>query len=419
MVFEVLLVLVLIFFSGVLSCGETSLTAASRARLYKKAADGRKNAQRAMNVMERKDKIISVLLLSNNALNILATSVATVAFVKLMGDGNGVVFSTISMTILLFLLGEFVPKVFALHKADTVILYLSPLMQLLSKLLYPMIKIMEEAVVNSILRLLSINVKAPLPTRDQDDLKNSIELHEKDGFLVKEDKNMLASIFDLEKVQVEEVMIHRKSMHAVGVHWTKEEILDHIKEHGHSYFPVWRDDPQNIVGFLESKSLINHKENTIDLPSMIRKPQFIPASRTLSKQLAYFKRGEIPHIRLVVDEYGSILGMITLQDIMEEIVGRLPLDSEKQRIIRDRKKGWLVDGDTTLRDVRRITDLNISSKNANTIAGFIMDKLGSIPEAGQHFVFNSIKFQILEKKKNQITRIRIAESASPPASSKT
>ena len=403
MLIEILFILVLVSLSGLLSCGETSLTAANRARIHRKVSEGQRNAKRAMDVIEEKDKVMPVLLLGNNALNILATSLATLVFVELMGSGSGVVFATVVMTLALFVLGELIPKMFALHRADWVILHLSLPMQVLGKILSPLIRIVEGAVVHNMLKMLGINSRI-LP-RDQEDLKDSIELHERDGFLVRENKNMLTSICDLEKVNVEDVMLHRKSMHTVSIEWPWEQILEYIKNHRHNYFPVWKGEPENIVGVLDTKSMLGLRDSSA-LQSMIRKPLFVPASRPVNRQLKFFK--EEPHMALVVDEYGTIMGMVTPQDIMGEIVGRLPFDSEGQKIVRDRKNAWLVDGNTTLRDLRRTIDVKLDSRTANTVAGFIMDKVGSIPQEGQSFVFDSTKFEILEKKKNQITKVRLS-----------
>jgi Mg2+/Co2+ transporter CorB len=252
------------------------------------------------------------------------------------------------------------------------------------------------------------------PQTAQEELRGAIDLHLKEGAVVKNDHDMLGGILDLSQLEVFDVMVHRTKMTSVDVAMRQEEIIREVLGSGHSRVPVWTDRPDNIIGTLHVKdlfaSLIEHEGDAgkIDIEGMVKPPWFVPDTRTLSDQLAAFLRRK-NHFALVVDEYGEVMGLVTLEDVLEEIVGDISdeHDPERPRIRKQKDGSVLIDGAVPIRDVNRTLDWHLPDGEVTTVAGLVIHEARMIPETGQAFTFHGFRFEVLRKRRHQITTLRV------------
>jgi Mg2+/Co2+ transporter CorB len=248
-----------------------------------------------------------------------------------------------------------------------------------------------------------------------EEIRGSVELHHREGNVEREHRDMIGGILDLRELQVGDVMLHRTSMDAYDVELPKRELLDSLIASPHSRVPLWKDQPENIVGILSTKhlaqALVDHRGDleAIDIAGLAAPPWYVPDTTSLEEQLASFREHK-SHFALVVDEYGALQGLVTLEDILEEIFGRLP-DEHTPQVrpdVRRRPDGsYLVDGTVTVRDLNRELDWNLPEDDATTIAGLVISQSGTIPDAGQRFAFFGYTFEIMRRHRNQITAVRV------------
>ncbi len=397
------------FFSG----SETALTAASRARLHHLERKGNHRARLVNRLIERRERLIGAILLGNNAVNIFASALATGVLVGIVGEA-GIAYATIGMTMLVLVFAEVLPKTFALNNPDRVALAVAPLMRVLVVILSP-VTMAVQAVVGVMLHVLGGRAEdgkgldAPY-----EELRGAIDLHSREGAVVKHERDMLGGILDLAEVEVHEIMVHRKSMVTIDADEPPSRIVDQAIMHPFTRFPLWRGEPDNIVGVLHTKDLMREIRghgadlDGIDFTSIASEPWFIPETTTLRRQLQEFRRRRA-HFALVVDEYGALMGMVTLEDILEEIVGDIADEHDivltGVKLARD--GSYTVNGTVTIRDLNRQFEWNLPDEEAATIAGLLIHESQSIPEVGNAFVFHGIKFEVLARQRNQITSLRL------------
>lgn len=401
------LVLVSAFFSG----SETALTASSRARIHKLKTEGNKRARMVGRLLKNKDRLIGTLLLGNNAVNILASALATSFAITYFGD-NGVLYSTLLMTAIVLVFAEVLPKTYAFHNSERVALRSAPIMVFLVKVLYPITGFVQ-AMVDLFLKFFGLE-KSEEVMSDADELRGAIELSHHEGGVKKRDKDMLGSILDLAETEVKNIMIHRKNMNIIDADLPIGEIVNQVMDSAHTRIPIFKDKSENIVGILHAKDLLKEikaqdgKADNIDILQIAAKPWFVPETNTLSNQLLQFRQKR-SHLAMVVDEYGDIVGLVTLEDVLEEIVGQIydEHDVHFQGIKKLKDGSYKFEGDVPIRDINRQLDWNIPDKDASTIAGFLINKAEKIPDAGQSFEFDGFVFKILRKKKNQITSLKV------------
>ena len=405
----VALLVVSAFFSG----SETALTAASRTRLHHLEREGNRRARLVNRLALRKERLIGSILLGNNAVNIFASALATSVLIRLAGDA-GVAYATIGMTALVLVFAEVLPKTYALSNADRVALAVAPLMRVVVLVLSP-ITATVQAIVSVILRIIGVRATTGRQLiSPQEELRGAIDLHSREGAVVKHERDMLGGILDLADVEVHEVMVHRKSMVTIDADERPSRIVDQVIARPYTRFPLWRGEPDNIVGVLHAKDMLRavrtHRANLdgLDVAAIALEPWFIPETTTLRRQLQEFRRRRV-HFALVVDEYGALMGMITLEDILEEIVGEI---TDEHDIVLTGVKAsadgsFVVGGTVTIRDLNREFEWNLPDEEATTIAGLIIHETQQIPEVGQTFVFYGVKFEVLARQRNQITSLRV------------
>jgi Mg2+/Co2+ transporter CorB len=409
-------ILVLLCLSAFFSGSETALTAASRPLMHQLEQTGDKRAGLVNRLHQRSDRLIGTILLGNNLVNILASALATSMLITLFGEA-GVVYATVAMTLLVLIFAEILPKTYAFRNANKMALGLAPTISILVKTLSPLTHAMQ-VVVQVTLRLFgakSETTEGMGPSAEE--LRGAIDLHTGENGSVKQERAMLRSILDLTEVDVGEIMTHRKNVTMVDADEPAEKVVKQVLASPYTRLPLWRGEPDNIVGVIHAKALLRavrggeKKLDGIDVVKLAGRPWFVPESTSLLDQLqAFRKRRE--HFALVVDEYGTLMGIVTLEDILEEIVGDIAdeHDIPVPGVVRQPDGSYVVQGTVTIRDLNRRFEWGLPDEEAATVAGLILHEARRIPDVGQAFNFHGLRFEILRRHRHQITAIRI----SPP-----
>ncbi|WP_138378744.1 HlyC/CorC family transporter [Luteithermobacter gelatinilyticus] len=413
LIFSALSILFLILLSGFFSGSETSLTAASRANIHKLAKEGHHRAALVERLKDDAESLIGAILLGNNLVNILASALATSLFIQFFGE-VGVVYATAAMTILVLVFAEVLPKTYAITNADKMALAVSPLIRMVVVVFSPVVKTVQ-IIVRGTLKLFGVDTRGQQRVLSpQDEIRGAISLQAHEGGLVKEHKDMLSSILDLEEVLLEDVMVHRKNVEMINADDSMEDILQQIVDSTHTRLPLWKDNPDNVIGVIHAKDVLraikakNGDLSRLTLEEITQDPWFVPETTSLQEQLGAFLDRKT-HFALVVDEYGALMGITTLEDILEEIVGEISDEYDiHQTGVRVLKNGTVIaEGTTAIRDLNRQFNWTLSDEEATTIAGFVIALAEAIPLPGQSFHKNGFTFEVLKRRRNQITSIRI------------
>lgn len=414
-------ILLLLILSGLFSGSETALTAASRHRMYALAKQGDRRARMVLALHSRNERLIGGILLGNNLVNITASALATGFLLKVFGEA-GVAYATLIITVLVVVFAEILPKTWALNNADRMSLAVAPAVRVLVFVLGPITHTIY-LVVRATLRSFGIELGAELGRAEaEEELRGAIDLHESEEPETRHERLMMRSILDLDEVEVGEIMTHRRTVSTIDLGDKPEEIVDQVLASQFTRIPVYRDDPDNVVGILHTKELLRELRrlegdvSKIDFSKLPSEPWFIPDTTSLLDQLQAF-RSRREHFAVVVDEYGSLMGIVTLEDILEEIVGEIEDEHDMPvRGVRPQPDGtFIVDGTVTIRDLNREFDWNLPDEEASTIAGLVLHEARLIPEKGQVFVFYGFRFEILRRVRNQIASLRLT----PPSASET
>lgn len=412
MLLTVIAILFLIVLSACFSGSETALTAASRPLMHQLEQTGDHRAGIVNRLRRRTDRLIGAILLGNNLVNILASALATSVLIAAFGEA-GVVYATIGMTVLVLVFAEILPKTYAFSHANDVALRIAPAVLFVVRLLSPLTHAIQ-SVVNGALRLVGTDPEAEQgfgPSAEE--LRGAIELHSGEG-QVDQERAMLRSILDLTEVEVGEIMVHRKNVTMVDADSTAEAIVAQVLGSPYTRIPLWRGNSDNIVGVIHAKALlraVRSREGNVggvDVVALAAKPWFVPESTTLLDQLQAFRRRR-EHFALVVDEYGTFMGVVTLEDILEEIVGDIldEHDIPAPGVVRQADGSYVVQGSVTIRDLNRRFEWNLPDEDAATIAGLVLHEARRIPEVGQAFMFFGMRFEVLRRHRHQVTSIRI------------
>jgi len=410
-----LAIVVCLLVSAFFSISETAITAVSRARIYHLIMDGDKRAQAVGNLRKKKERLIGGIMLGNTMVNILGSALATALAIQVWGEDHGVLYATIIMTTLIVIFAEVLPKTYAIQNAESTALHLASPLSFVLKILHPL-NVALQFIIRNLLKLFGVDITRSNSLFSASDvIRGTIELHHHEGRVVKQDRDMLGSILDMREVAVSEIMAHRMNMETIDANLPANDIISQAVGSIHSRIPFWHDEPDNIIGVLHVKTLIKAlRENGGKLDNqhirrLLVRPWFIPETTTINSQLHAF-RAQRQHLALVIDEYGVLQGLVTLEDIIEEIVGRI--DDEHDRhitsdIVPIGKDSYMVNGGMTIRDLNREQGWNLPDDEAATIAGLVIHEAQFIPEIGEQFEFHNMRFAILDKKGNQITRLKI------------
>jgi Mg2+/Co2+ transporter CorB len=414
-------IFVLLGCSGFFSGSETALTAASRGKLRAMADRGDKGAQQALDLKEDDERLIGGILLGNNLANILATSLATAVFTKVFG-ANGVAVATLVMTALVLIFAEVLPKTYAITNPETTSTRAAGLVRIVITVMSPLVAAVR-AIVRAVLRLFGLRIDAGanmLSVREE--IEGALRIGHSEGAVEKEHRDRLLGALDLNMRTVEEIMLHRSKIEMIDADQPAEAILSQCLESPHTRLPIYRSDRENIIGVIHAKDLSRAMDKLIRGPDasakdletfqvmdVAMKPYFVPETTTLDEQMKEFLRRRT-HFALVVDEYGDLQGLLTLEDILEEIVGEITdeFDPAAEHPVRAMEDGnFLVDGAMTIRDLNRATDWTLPDEEANTVAGLVIHEAQMIPTVGQCFSFHGFRFEVSARKDNRLTKLKI------------
>jgi Mg2+/Co2+ transporter CorB len=397
------------FFAG----SETALTAVSRGKMLRLEQNGSRAARNVNKLANDRERMIGALLLGNTFINILASALATAIFEPRLGE-HAVVIVTAFMTVFVLVFAEVMPKTLAIARTDRVALAVAGPVRLFILLLGPVIGTVQ-FLVWRMLNVFGLREDTEPVLTAQEEIRGAIDLHHQEGTVEREHRDMLGGILDLSELRIADVIVHRRNMDILDGGASSEEIVARVLSSPHTRFPIWRGDPENIVGVLHAKDLLRdlmQRKGSLegfDAMALASEPWFVPDATTLQEQLAAF-RVRREHFALVVDEYGVLQGLVTLEDILEEIFGDIadePAGLVPDGIRPQPDGSYNVDGWTPLRDLNRELDWNLPDEEANTIAGLVIHEARIIPDVGQAFSFHGYKFEILRRQRNQITALRI------------
>ncbi len=416
-------IIVLLFLSGFFSGSETALTAASRGKLRSNADKGSKSALRALEITNDNERLIGSVLLGNNVVNILATSLATALLTTIFGQ-NGVAVATLVMTLLVLIFAEVLPKTYAITNPEKVASLVSLPISWVVVVFAPVVTAVR-FLVNGVLRVFGVQTDPDsqiLAVREE--IVGALQLGHSEGFVEKEDRDRILGALDLNERTVEEIMLHRSGIEMIDADLPPAEVLKQCLDSNHTRLPLYRDSPENIVGILHAMDLLRamHKMmadgvmtaeelDSFDILSVAMEPYFVPETATLDDQMRQFLRRHT-HYALVVDEYGTLEGLITLEDILEEIVGEIAdeFDLDESGGPEQTSDGaYLIDGAMTIRDLNRAHDWNLPDEEANTVAGLVIHEAQMIPVEGQVFSFHGFRFEVITKEENRLAQLKVRQ----------
>jgi Mg2+/Co2+ transporter CorB len=407
----VALIIVSAFFSG----SETGLTTASRARLNEMEKRGSRRAAAVLKLTANPERLIGALLLGNTLANVMASALATEALAKL-SSGYGALIVSAGLTVIILIFAEVMPKTYAIAYPDRVALAVAPIIRLIAAILGPVVMVVEY-IVKKTLMLFGVdtsNVESILSAHDE--LRGAIDLHHKEGTFIKKDRDMLGGILDLKDLEVADIMVHRTKMTTIDGSEPISSIIQQVFKSGNTRLPVWQDNPDNIVGILHAKNLFaaiqenDGDSHKVKLEDILSPAWFVPDTRPLTDQLNAFLRRKT-HFAIVVDEYGEVQGLITLEDIIEEIVGDIKdeFDAVTTGVRKQHDGSYNIEGTVPLRDLNRSFDWNLPDEEVTTVAGLVIHEARMIPEAGQVFTFHGFRFEVLKKRKQQLSLINVTK----------
>jgi len=418
--YAVLPIILLLAVSAVFSAAETALTAVSRGRMHQLEQDGSTAARRVGRLVAERERLLGAVLLGSTLVNILTVSLTTALLDQHLETGPTILITTLLMTMVMLVFVQILPKTLAIARTDAVALGLALPFRGVVKLLAP---------VTGAVQWLAWRLLSPLGVRRDDpeeaadaahdEIRGAVALHAQEGNVEREHRDMIGGILDLRELTLADVMIHRRQMIALDIEQPAAQIVADVIESEHTRIPFWRGEPDNIIGILNAKYLaqavVEHRGNldALDIERLLTPPWFVPETTTLEEQLEAFRERRA-RLAMVVDEYGSLQGLATVEDILAEIFGEMPDEHDDARPdVRPRPDGsFLVDGTVAVRDLNREHEWSLPDDDATTIAGLVIQESGTIPDAGQRFAFFGFTFEIMRRQRNQITALKIT----PPPS---
>ena len=406
-------VFVLLLLSAFFAGSETALTASSRASMARLEKQGNKRAAIVNRLLEQRERLLGALLFGNNAVNIAASALATGVLLTWFGHA-GVLYATVVMTIVVVVFSEVLPKTAAFNAPDRIALGVARPMYWFVKLFGPVLMAIE-ALVRWLLKQIGMTVGEDQEVLSgREELRGAVELLHSEGGVETLDRDMFGGVLDLRELVVSDVMIHRTNMITLNADDKPEDLVNTVIASPVTRLPLWRGNPENIVGILHVKDLlralhaVDGDASKVDIAALLSPPWFVPETRPVSEQLKAFRRRKT-QLALVVDEYGEVEGLVTLEDILEEIVGDITDEHDVAMPgVRRQPDGSVnADGAVTIRDLNRVMDWHLPDQEATTIAGLVIHEARSIPEVGQSFTFHGFRFRVLRRERNRITALRI------------
>lgn len=399
--------------SAFFAAAETAFTAASRARMLSLEENGDSRARKVNRLLSQRERFIGAMLIGYNIVAVGASSFMTSVLVGIFGTG-GVVYATIVMSVLVIIFAEVLPKTLAINSPDKMSLLIARPVAWTVSLFGPVTHVVER-LVRLMLRPFGVRIGENTPILSaSEELRGQVNLLHKEGGVAKVERDMLGGLLDLEDLTVSEVMVHRTKMRTINADLSSEEIVREVLSSPYTRMPLWRESQENIVGVLHAKDLLRALDavggdaSKLTVEAIALESWFVPDTTSLRDQLKAFLAKKT-HFALVVDEYGEVMGLVTLEDILEEIVGDIKDEHDLSvQGVRPQPNGSVnVDGSVPIRDLNRAMDWNLPDEEATTIAGLVIHEAQTIPDTGQIFTFHGCRFQVLRKSRNRITALRI------------
>ncbi|MDA9163423.1 HlyC/CorC family transporter [Rickettsiaceae bacterium] len=411
MVFIVVSIIVcLLGIAALISATETAITATSPGLIQKLKSEGDRRAAVLLGFLKIKEKVISTLLIGNSIANTLCTTLATGLFIEMLGDDMGTLVSSVVMSFVIIVFSEVIPKAIAVVQSEKIAMRATSTLRIFMIILQP-INILLSYIVKGFCFVFRIDLSQKVSAEDE--VRGVIEHHMHEGNVVKDDRDMLGGILDIRNLSIADIMVHRSNMLAINIDMPTDKIVKTILESPHTRVPFWETTHDNIIGILHIKDLLSkvhqQKGNTdVDLRALLIEPVFVPDNSLVIQQLQMFREGQT-HLACVVDEYGDLQGIITLEDILEEIVGQIydEHDSGKNKITKMSDVEYIIDGSLPIRDLNRELNWQIPESDATTIAGFMINKMEKIPNRGEYLIDNNLKMVVTKKSENRIKTIKI------------
>jgi len=412
----VLIVLACILLSAFFAGSETALTAASRARMHALEKAGDKRAATVNRLLQSRDRLIGAMLLGNTLVNIGSSAFTTAMMVGLFGEA-GAIYATFLMTVLLLVFAEVMPKTVAVNFPDRMSLIVAPGVAFFVAIFVPLL-LAVEGIVRLFLRLFGLRIgEHQSMLSGHEELKSAVDLLHKEGGVARSDRDMFGGLLDLRELTVADVMVHRTKMRIINADLPPMELVREVLASPYTRLPLWRDKPDDIVGIVHAKDLLRALDaaggdaQKIQVDAIAFDAWFVPDTTTLQDQLQAFLKRKT-HFAIVVDEYGEVMGLITLEDILEEIVGDIKDEHDVAvQGLRVQADGSVtVDGSVPIRDFNRVMGWELPDEEATTVAGLVIHEARAIPEAGQVFTFHRARFEVLRKTRNRITLLKITPS---------
>ena len=410
---EIISIAVLIIFAGLISCFETAITASSRAKIHRLETEGDKRAKRLEYLLKNREKVVSVMLLANNAISIIASALTTKFLLDIFGE-IGVLYSTVFLTIAVIIFGEILPKTIALQSPEKCALLFCGVIEFLYKIFAPIVAIIQK-IIDSAIGIFQSKKITKTNESELEEIRDTVDLKAKEGAIFKYDKDLLDGVLDLSDTEISEIMVHRKEIESIDRDLKIAEILKKAINIGYTRIPIWQGNKENIISILNVRKLLKalyfYKGDIekFNLDSVLTPPFFSPNSNTLRSQLFSFRKQK-RRLALVIDEYGSLQGLVTLEDILEEIVGEIkePDENNEFNIIKTKSGIYKIAGKTLIRDLNKKLDLDIEEQEeAHNISAYIINNLGRIPEEKESFIIDKLSFEILRKKSNDLLLIKL------------
>ncbi len=408
---------ILVFLAAIFSCSETAVTAASRAKIHRLASEGSARAKKLERLLLQREKVVSSMLVGNNAISILASALTTSALIKFFGE-VGLIYATIIMTILVLIFSDIAPKTFALKSPDKIALFLAPTITFLVKILFPFTHLIQK-IVDFIVDPFFSKSKKKSKETEFEEIRDAVDLKHKEGVIFKYDKDLIDGVLDLSDTEISEIMVHRKEIESINIDLPIAEVVKQALAISYTRIPLWRGNKENIVAILNVRKLLKAlhfhqgfgKKNLekFELASATSEPWFVPAGNTLRSQLFAFRKKR-KRFALVIDEYGSLLGLVTLEDILEEIVGEIKEqeDAAEINIIKIKSGAYKIAGKTLIRDINKKLEWDIlEDDDAYNLAAFVISSLGRIPEEKEKFTIGNYDFEILKRRNHDLILMRV------------
>ena len=402
------IILLLVMFSAFFSSTETAYSAASKIRLKSYADNGNKKAKKAYKISENYDKALSTILVGNNIVNIAASSLATLFFVSFFGEANGTILSTVVLTVIILIFGEVLPKNIAMENSEKMAMSSSSILYALMVIFTPVTFLLLK--LNAVVKNIAGRGKKKEPTVTEDELKYIVESIEDEGVLEEQESELVQSALEFDEKTAYDILTPRVDMTAIDVEDDPEKIKDIILTERYSRIPVYKDNIDNIIGVLHTRDYLEMllKTDAPDMYSLIQPAYFIYRSKKLSSILADFKYKRL-HLAVVTDDYGGTLGIVTMEDLLEQLVGDIwdedeEIESKYKKLDNDK---YELSGDMNISDMLELFDLypKYIETDSKSVGGWAIEQIGDIPEKGEHFVYRELDITVNEVEDQRINSV--------------